>query len=57
MSIQNEDSRRVIVGTHEGKEGTAEDRHVSKGGNVTITVRKAGGSRFKTLERSVEPRR
>jgi ribosomal protein S4E len=44
----------VIAGTHKGKAGTVEDRHISKGGNVTITVRQADGSRFKTLERSVE---
>jgi ribosomal protein S4E len=45
----------VIAGTHKGKSGTAEDRNVSKGGNVTITVRQADGTRFKTLERSVRP--
>jgi len=41
MSVQNGDLCRIIAGTHKGKEGTAEDRHVSKGGNVTITVRRA----------------
>lgn len=45
----------VIAGTHKGKSGTVEDRNVSKGGNVTITVRQADGTRFKTLERSVRP--
>ncbi|MBA4010034.1 MAG: RNA-binding protein [Erythrobacter sp.] len=45
----------VIAGTHKGKSGTVEDRNVSKGGNVTITVRQADGMRFKTLERSVRP--
>ncbi|MCM0000295.1 MAG: KOW motif-containing protein [Erythrobacter sp.] len=45
----------VITGTHKGKSGTVEDRNVSKGGNVTITVRQADGTRFKTLERSVRP--
>lgn len=45
----------VIAGTHKGKTGIIEDRHVSKGGNVTITVRMADGARFKTLERSVVP--
>jgi ribosomal protein S4E len=54
--MQNDDSCVVIAGTHKGKAGTVEDRHVSKGGNVTITVRQADGSRFKTLERNVEPR-
>jgi hypothetical protein len=28
---------------------------VSRSGNVTVTVRQADGSRFKTLERSVQP--
>jgi len=45
----------VIAGTHKGKTGTVEDRHVSKGGTVTVTVRQADGSRFKTLERSLRP--
>jgi ribosomal protein S4E len=53
--MQNGDRCTVIAGTHRGKSGTVEDRHVSKGGNVTITVRGADGSRFKTLERSVQP--
>lgn len=56
MSVQNGDPCRVIAGTHKGKECTANNRHVSKGGNVTITVRQADGSRFKTSERSVELR-
>ncbi|WP_066531615.1 KOW motif-containing protein [Erythrobacter sp. CCH5-A1] len=53
--MQNGDACVVIAGTHKGKTGTVEDRNVSKGGNVTITVRQADGTRFKTLERSVEP--
>lgn len=53
--MQNGDCCVVIAGTHKGKAGIIEDRHISKGGNVTITVRQADGSRFKTLERSVEP--
>lgn len=53
--MQNGDFCVVIAGTHKGKAGTLEDHHVSKGGNVTFTVRRANGSRFKTLERSVEP--
>jgi ribosomal protein S4E len=53
--MQNGDSCIVIAGTHKGKTGTVEDRHVSKGGNVTITVRQADGNRFKTVERSVRP--
>lgn len=51
--MQNGESCVVIAGTHKGKAGIVEDRHVSKGGTVTITVRQADGSRFKTLERSV----
>ena len=53
--MQNGEPCVVIAGTHKGKAGIVEDRHVSKGGNVTITVRQSDGSRFKTLERSVEP--
>lgn len=53
--MQNGDRCVVIAGTHKGKSGTVEDRKVSKGGHVTITVREAGGTRFKTLERSVRP--
>lgn len=53
--MQNGEACKVIAGTHKGKAGTIEDRHVSKGGNVTVTVRMADGTRFKTLERSVVP--
>jgi len=52
--MQNGERCVVIAGTHKGKSGTVEDRNVSKGGNVTITVRQADGTRFKTLERSVQ---
>ena len=44
----------VVSGTHKGKSGTVRDRHMSKSGNVTITVEQADGVRFKTLARSVE---
>jgi ribosomal protein S4E len=54
--MENGQACVVVAGTHKGKAGIVEDRHLSKGGNVTITVRQADGSRFKTLERSVEPR-
>ena len=54
MDIANGDSCRVIAGTHKGKSGTVEDRHTSKTGHVTITVRQVNGDRFKTLARSVE---
>ncbi|ANY18538.1 hypothetical protein A6F68_00002 [Tsuneonella dongtanensis] len=47
-------SCRVIAGVHKGKAGTVEDRHVSKTGAVTITVRQADGMRFKTLAKNVE---
>lgn len=53
--MENGDPCVVMAGTHKGKAGTVEDRHLSKGGNVTITVRQADGNRFKTLERSVRP--
>ena len=51
--MQNGDPCVVIAGTHKGKTGTLEDRHVSKGGNVTFTVRQTDGDRFKALERNV----
>ena len=51
--IKNGDSCEVIAGTHKGRRGIAEDLHTSKTGAVTITVREAGGARFKTLARSV----
>jgi ribosomal protein S4E len=54
--MQNGESCVVTAGTHKGKAGTVEDRNVSKTGTVTITVRQADGTRFKTLERSVEVR-
>lgn len=53
--MHNGETCKVIAGTHKGKSGTIADRHVSKGGNVTITVCMADGTRFKTLERSVVP--
>jgi ribosomal protein S4E len=43
----------VISGTHSGRSGIVEDRHVSKTGHVTITVREGSGARFKTLGRNV----
>jgi ribosomal protein S4E len=54
--VRNGDFCTVDAGTHKGKSGTVEDRNVSKGGNVTITVRQADGSRFKALARSVTVR-
>lgn len=51
--MQNGDICVVTAGTHKGKAGTVEDRNLSKTGHVTITVRQADGSRFKTLERNV----
>ncbi len=39
---------------HAGKSGTVRDINTSPGGNVTITVAKANGERFKTLARNVE---
>lgn len=51
--VSNGDLCRVVKGTHAGKSGHVEDRNVSKTGAVTITVRQADGSRFKTLARNV----
>jgi ribosomal protein S4E len=53
--MDNGDSCVVIAETHKGKAGVVKDRHVSKGGNVTMTVRQADGTWFKTLERSGRP--
>ncbi len=55
--MENGERCVVIAGTHKGKSGTIEDRNLSKGGHVTITVRQADGTRFKTLARSVRPPR
>jgi ribosomal protein S4E len=51
--VQNGCQCVVIAGTHKGKNGTVEDRKVSKGGHVTITVRQLDAARFKTLARNV----
>ena len=51
--IANGDACEVIAGTHKGRRGTVEDLNTSKSGTLTITVREANGSRFKTLARSV----
>jgi ribosomal protein S4E len=51
--IANGDRCRVVKGTHAGKSGTVEDRHVSNSGEVTITVRQDDGVRLKTLARNV----
>lgn len=45
---------RVVAGTHRGKQGTIEDRKISKSGEVTVTVRLADNDRVKTLGRNVE---
>lgn len=52
--VRNGNRCRVVDGTHKGKAGTVEDRKLSKGGHVTITVRQADGDRIKTLARNVE---
>jgi ribosomal protein S4E len=46
----------VVGGTHAGRSGIVQDRKTSKTGHVTITVREAGGERFKTLARNVVAR-
>ena len=50
---RNGDLCIVVGGTHAGRSGEVQDRRTSKTGHVTITVREAGGSRFKTLARNV----
>ena len=52
-AIKNGDLCTVIEGTHKGRSGTVEDFKISKTGHATITVREAGGERFKTLARNV----
>jgi ribosomal protein S4E len=52
--VANGDRCKVIAGIHKGRAGTVEDWKLSKSGHATITVREAGGGRFKTLARNVE---
>jgi ribosomal protein S4E len=51
--VNNGDRCTVAVGRHKGKSGVVEDRHLSKAGHVTISVRQDDGVRFKTLAKSV----
>lgn len=51
--VRDGDYCTVVGGTHAGKSGLVQDRNVSKGGNVTITVLQKDGVRFKTLARNV----
>ena len=51
--VRDGDHCLVVAGTHKGRSGIVEDRKASKTGHVTITVREAGGERFKTLARNV----
>lgn len=51
--VHNGDHCKVVSGTHKGKSGVVQDRNISKGGNVTITVRQDNGERFKTLAKNV----
>ena len=51
--VANGDMCDAIAGTHKGRSGTVEDYKLSKTGHATITVREAGGARFKTLARNV----
>ncbi len=53
--VANGDRCRVIAGTHKGKTGRVEDRHVSATGQVTLTVRQDDDVRLKTLARNVVP--
>lgn len=52
----NGDHCAVIAGTHKGRSGIVEDLNLSRGGNLTLTVREQDGARFKTLARNVEKR-
>ena len=53
MDVKDGDQCDVIGGTHKGKSGTVTDINTSKGGNVTLSVVQADGSRFKTLAKNV----
>jgi ribosomal protein S4E len=44
---------KVVGGTHVGKSGTVHDIKTGKTGHVSITVRQANGTRFKTLAKNV----
>ncbi len=51
--IKDGDACVVIGGTHNGKSGKATDLNISKTGNLTLTVSRDNGERFKTLGKSV----
>jgi ribosomal protein S4E len=54
MEIKDGDICEVIAGTHKGKSGVVRDIHMSKTGQITITVVQKNGERFKTLGKNVE---
>ncbi len=43
----------VIAGTHKGKSGIVQDLNTIKTGQITITVLRKNGVRFKTLGKNV----
>ena len=51
--LNDGDQCTVISGTHKGKSGTVRDLHISKTGQLTITVVQPNGVRFKTLGKNV----
>ena len=51
--VHDGDYCRVVGGTHFGKAGVVQDKHISKTGAVTITVLQDNGGRFKTLAKNV----
>ena len=54
VQIADGDKCKASSGIRKGNAGIVEDLKISKGGNLTVTVRQADGTRFKTLARSVE---
>lgn len=55
FNLNNGDACLVVGGTHRGKQGIIQDKHVSKSGQITITVAPESGTRFKTLLKNVRP--
>ena len=52
-TLRDGDECIVVGGTHKGKTGVVRDIHLSKTGQITITVVQENGVRFKTLGKNV----
>jgi ribosomal protein S4E len=51
--LNDGDLCQVVSGIHTGKSGIVQDIHLSKTGQITITVEQKNGERFKTLGKNV----